>query len=465
LTLSYVNSDNKCMTIWTPELKVGGDLPLYRALAEAIGGAVERGELARGERLPTQRELAERLGIALATVTRGYGEAERRGWIASEVGRGTFVRGAESAAAAERALADLRPNVLPPAPFERELRESAARLIRDGAGAELFDYAPHGGRPRHRETGARLFAAVGVPTTAARVLVTAGVQHGMAVAFATQVPAGGALLVEERTYSGVKPLAALLGIRLVPVALDAEGIVPEALAEAAERSGARALYAMAVLQNPSSAVMSAARVEAVARVAERLGLTVIEDDTYGFLLPEAPRLAARLPDAYCLTGTSKSLVPTLRIGYLSAPELAAARLEAAIGATVYAASPLAAELATSWVASGLYDRIVDWKRAETRERQRIVRAALAGFDYAPHAASPHGWLALPAGWSSAQLVAAAAERGVLLSPGESFEVVAGAPPAVRLVAGSVPTREELAAAAETIAGLLRRGAPSGGMFA
>jgi len=46
LTLSYVNSDNKCMTIWTPELKVGGDLPLYRALAEAIGAAVERGELA-----------------------------------------------------------------------------------------------------------------------------------------------------------------------------------------------------------------------------------------------------------------------------------------------------------------------------------------------------------------------------------------------------------------------------------
>lgn len=452
--------------MWTPELGPAGQQPLYRALAEAIGGAVERGELARGERLPTQRELAQRLGIALATVTRGYGEAERRGWIASEVGRGTFVRGAESAAVgAERALADLRPNVLPPAPFERELRESAARIVRDGAGAELFGYAPHGGQARHRECGARLFGAVGVPAAADRVLVAAGVQHGMAVLFQTLVPPGGALLVEARTYSGVKPLAELLGLRLVPVALDGEGVVPEALAEAAERSGARVLYCMAVLQNPSGAVMSATRVEVVARVAERLGIAVIEDDTYGFLLPEAPRLATRLSDAYCLTGTSKSLFPALRIGFVRAPAPAVPRLAAAIGATVYVASPLAAELVTHWVGSGLYERVVAWKREETRARQAMLRAALAEFGYAPHPASLHGWLELPAGWSAAQLVAAAAERGVLLSPGESFAVEAAPPPAIRLVAGSVPTREALAAAVETIADLLRRGAPSGGMFA
>ncbi|MCM2270687.1 MAG: PLP-dependent aminotransferase family protein [Thermoanaerobaculia bacterium] len=454
------------MTIWTPDLEAASGRPLYRALAEAIGSAVEGGELARGERLPTQRELAARLGIALATVTRGYGEAERRGWIASTVGRGTFVRGAdEGAAAGERTTADLRPNTLPPAPFERELRESAARLVRDGASSELFDYGPAGGRARHRELGARLFAAVGVDSSPERVLVTAGVQHAMTILFATRVPRGGALLVEERTYAGVKPLAELLGLRLVPVALDGEGIVPEALAAAAERSGARTLYAMSVLQNPTGAVMSATRVETVARVAERLGLTVIEDDTYGFLLPEAPRLAARLADAYCLVGTSKSVFPTLRVGFLHAPAAAVAPLEAAIAATVFFTSPLVAELVAGWIASGLYERIVAWKRDETRARQQLVREALAGFGYAPHPASLHGWLELPAGWSEAQLVAAAAERGVLLSPGGNFTVGAGAAPAVRLVVGSVPTREALASAAATIAELLRRGAPSGGLYA
>lgn len=454
------------MTIWTPELPEQSGEPLYRELAAAIGSAVERGELGSGERLPTQRELAGRLGIALATVTRGYGEAERRGWISSEVGRGTFVRGASGAARpAERTLADLRPNVLSPAPFDRELRDSAARLIRDGAASELFDYGAHGGRPRHRELGARLFRSIGVDSSAECVLVTAGVQHAMALTFSTLVARGETLLVEERTYAGVKPLAEHLGIRLEPVTLDREGIVPEALAKAAKRSGARVLYAMAVIQNPSSAVMSGARVEAVASVVERLGLTVIEDDSYGFLLPEAPRLAARIPDAYCLTGTSKSLFPTLRIGYLHAPRSAVSRLETAIGATVFVASPLAAELVSSWLVSGLYERIVAWKREETRARQEIARTALAEFGYAPHAASLHGWLELPAGWSPAQLVAAAAERGVLLSPGEIFTVGAGQPPAVRLVVGSVPTREGLAAAVEAVARLLRRGAPSDGMIA
>jgi DNA-binding transcriptional MocR family regulator len=461
------------MTSWAPALSTAGEGPLYRRLAESIGRAVEEGELASGERLPTQRELAGRLGIALTTVTRGYGEAERRGWISSEVGRGTFVRGAAGAERqGARALADLRPNTLQPAPFERELRESAARQIRDGAAADLFDYGQHAGRPRHREAGARLFTAVGVDSSAERVLVTVGVQHAMLVAFSTLLARGETLLVEERTYAGVKPLAELLGLRLEPVALDGEGIVPEALAAAAKRSGGRVLYAMAVLQNPTGATMSKKRVESVARVVERARLTLVEDDTYGFLLPEAPRLSARVAGAYCLNGTSKSLFPSLRIGYLHAPREAVARLERAIGATVYVASPLAAELASTWLLSGLYERVVAWKRDETRARQELVRSALDGFSYSPHPASPHGWLELPPGWSSAQFVAAAAERGVLLPPGENFTVASAKPnlrsqarPAVRLVVGSLPMREALAQAIDVVAELLHRGAPAGGMIA
>ncbi len=457
------------MTSWTPELRTESDGPLYRALAAAIGRAVDGGELGSGERLPTQRELSSRLGVALTTVTRGYGEAERRGWITSEVGRGTFVRGASGATGAAGpnapVLADLRPNVLQPAPFERELRESAARQVRDGAASDLFDYGPHAGRPQHRALGARLFTALGIESSAERVLVTVGVQHGMTVAFSTLLARGETLLVEERTYAGIKPLAELLGLRLEPVALDAEGIVPDALQAAAKRSGGRVLYAMAVLQNPSSATMSAGRVEAIARVIERAKLTLIEDDTYGFLLPDAPRLSARVAGAYCLIGTSKSLFPTLRIGYLHGPREAVARMEAAIGATVYVASPLAAELVSTWLQSGLYERVVAWKCEETRARQELVRAALSGFSYAPHPASPHGWLELPRGWSSAQFVGAAAERGVLLPPGENFTIGAGGSPAVRLVVGSLPTREGLSQAIGAVAEILRHGAPAGGMIA
>lgn len=464
LTLYAVNSYNACMTSWTPVL-MADDRPLYRQLGEAIGKAIEGGELDVGAQLPTQRALAQRLGIALTTVTRGYAEAERSGWIRSDVGRGTFVRGAsvEGEAGGELAVADLRPNILAPTPFEQELRESAARRTRD-SNVALFDYAQHAGRLRHREAGARLFAAVGVESSAEHVLVTVGAQHAMMIAFASLLAPGETLLVEARTYGGVRSIAQLLGLRLEPVALDEHGLLPDALAAAARRSGARVVYAMSVLQNPTGAVMGAERIEAIARVVAELGLTVVEDDSYGFLLPESPRLAARIPGSLFLTGTSKSLFPTLRIGFLHAPLTLMPRLEAAIAATVYVASPLVGELVAEWLASGLFERIVAWKRDETRARQAMASAALADASYTTHPASPHGWLELPRGWTSAQFIASAAERGLLLPPGENFAIGA-TPPAVRLVVGPVATRPALARALTVIVELLRRGAERGEVIA
>ena len=56
------------MTIWNPQLS--GQGPLYRQLAQAIGQAVEQGELQPGQRLPTHRALADQLGVTVGTITR-----------------------------------------------------------------------------------------------------------------------------------------------------------------------------------------------------------------------------------------------------------------------------------------------------------------------------------------------------------------------------------------------------------
>src|SRR5512136_598650 len=68
--------------------------PRYRAIADALAEAVRGGSLPVGTRLPTHRDLAWQLRVTVGTVSRAYAEAERRGLISGEVGRGTFVRGA-----------------------------------------------------------------------------------------------------------------------------------------------------------------------------------------------------------------------------------------------------------------------------------------------------------------------------------------------------------------------------------
>src|SRR5689334_1191017 len=79
------------MTMWQPEItNLPG--PRYIAIAEALAADVRTGQLAPGDRLPTHRDLAFKLGVTVGTVSRAYAEAERRGLIGGEVGRGTFVR-------------------------------------------------------------------------------------------------------------------------------------------------------------------------------------------------------------------------------------------------------------------------------------------------------------------------------------------------------------------------------------
>src|SRR6185312_14444318 len=79
------------MTSWSPNLDQSSG-PRYVAIADTLARDIAQGVLKAGDRLPTHRELAWKLGVTVGTVTRAYSEAERRGLIAGEVGRGTFIR-------------------------------------------------------------------------------------------------------------------------------------------------------------------------------------------------------------------------------------------------------------------------------------------------------------------------------------------------------------------------------------
>lgn len=438
-------------------------MPLYRAVAQAIAEGIDQGELRPGGQLPTQRELARRLGIALTTVMRGYAEAERRGLVRGEVGRGTFVRAGQPSAGngAGEGTADLRANSLLPYPLLPELQDRIARTLMEADAPELFGYGPWGGRERHREAGARLMRALGLSATVDRVLVTAGAQHAMAVVFATILEPGDALLVEEVTYAGMKSLANLLGIRLEGLPMDAEGLLPDAL-RAACVEGGRVLYTMPTLQNPTSGVMSGKRRHEVATIAAETGLTIVEDDSYGFLFPDPPRLAAISEGAYHLTGTSKSLLPGLRVGFVHAPAAMVARLEAAISATIYLASPMTAQIVTDWVADGTAERVMTWKREEIANRQSIARRLFADADYQGHPAAPHGWLRLPEPWTVRDFVAQAAMRGVHVTPADAFAVGRNTSAhAVRIAVGPVTSRAVLEDALASLAEMLHEGPEAG----
>lgn len=447
------------MSIWQPEL-ADRPRPIYRAIADALETDIQSGALDGGTQLPTQRELAHDLGLTVTTVTRAYAEAERRGLISSHVGRGTFVRPRTClphGAVDEAELVDLSVNAMMPRDHGAELGRAMDGLVARAGLDHVLGYQPFGGALRHRTIGADWIVRHQLAASPDRVLITAGAQHAMEVTFATITRRGDLVLTEELTYTGMKALAHHLGFHVRGLPMDADGLCPEAF-EAACRSGASALYTLPTLQNPTGVIMPLSRRQKIASIAERYGVAIVEDDSYGLYAEHEPSLASLAPEqSYFITSVSKSLVPGVRLGYLHVPEGMADRVNAAIFASTVMASPLSAELVATWIETGLADRIVAWKRGEVAIRQAMARRLLPSDLLGGHPTSPHLFLTVPAPWRAPDFVAQARARGVRVSAGEEFVVGrAVAPHAVRICLG-MPSRSGLERALLTLADLL--GAP------
>ncbi|MGE5124722.1 MAG: PLP-dependent aminotransferase family protein [Betaproteobacteria bacterium] len=451
------------MTIWSPNL-VGRTGPRYQAIVAALAEDIEKDALHEGSRLPTHRELAEQLGVTVGTVSRAYAEAARRGLVSGEVGRGTFVRREATMVDEPGGPIDLGQNHPPePAsqPQRRALLWALAGLTNRADVARLLDYPAAGGNPADREAGASWVARAGLQARPEDVLVCTGSQHGLTVLLATLLEPGGLLLAESLTYAGLKAVAALLHLRLRGLAIDAHGLRPDALADACRETGAKAVYLIPTLHNPTTAVMPEQRRREIVEIARRFDLALVEDDVHG-LLPERrpPPLAALAPErTYYLTSTSKTLAPGLRIAYVKAPPSRVPRLAASLRATTWAVAPLTAAIASAWIRDGWADGLLQARREEARARQALARERLAGADLDVHPEAYYLWLRLPEPWRADGFVAEARARGVLLTPAEAFSV--DREPvvhAVRLCTGAARTREALGRGLDVVADLLAGGA-------
>ena len=429
--------------MWLPNLE-GRRGPVYRAIADAIDTAVQDGTLRAGTRLPPHRDLADHLGVTVTTVTRAYTEAARRGLTSGHVGRGTFIRGTEQEDPGNgTGLLDLSVNILMP---DQEVARLEARLFQRRVlpWTQLLGYVPSRGHLRHRQAMATWLSRGGLAVDPDRLVLTGGAQHAIAAAFTALLGPGDTLLVEDLTYSGARMLAEQMQLRVRGVALDAEGLKPDALEQACRSSRASVLYCMPRLQNPTSAIMPERRRRQIAAIAQRYRLTVIEDDVYGFLSPEQEPLAALIPEqTVYVTSLSKSLFPGLRLGCAVAPPAILERIGQAVWTTMIMASPLGADLLSGWIEDGTAARITEWKRREVAARHQMARRLLRDERVQTHPNSPHIWLSLPARWPVDAFVAQARSRGVILNGAGSFAVTDNHPRAVRVCLGTPRTRAGL----------------------
>ncbi|WP_331755838.1 PLP-dependent aminotransferase family protein [Streptomyces sp. NBC_01643] len=452
--------------------------PVYRRITQAIATAVTTGRLVAGDRLPTHRELARELGIAVPTVSRGYREAEQQGLISSTVGRGTFVSGVsgiphlrdtpETGHDASVRQIDMAVNAPARGMMHDELLRRAITAVAATAAPDaLLGYESDIGTYEQRLAACRWLAHSGLDTKPGQVAICHGSQHALLVALAATLRPGETLLTEALTYPGAKSAARLLGLSIQAVAMDAHGLIPEALEKAcASASAPRVLYCMPTAHNPTAITLTPERRQAIVNIARRHNLFIIEDDVFGLLAEDthASPLAMLAPErTLFLTSLSKTLSPGLRCGFLAGPPQMTDRIGALIRATIFNPSPLATAVAMRWLADGTADRLLDWQRDEMARRRTaaehllLPNPAVAGV----RTAALHAWVELHQPWSASEVATLAGGLGISISPTRNFAATDQAiPQGVRLCLGNAVDVGTLTTTLRTLADGLERGRPT-----
>jgi len=439
---------------------------IYRALLEAI----RAGRLGVGDRLPPSRVLARDLGVARNTVATAYERLVAEGFLDSRVGDGTYVAGLAAPVPAPRRAGALHPRAgwtfralpvsgehpVPPHdfrvgipdaglfPFDTWRRLVAAEL-RAGAHSP-GTYAHPAGLPALRAAIVRSLAlSRGVAAEPDEVIVTHGTQQALDLVARVLVEPGDVVAVEDPGYPFARELFASYGARVVPVRVDAEGLVVEEVPD-----GARLVFTTPSHQFPLGPPLSMARRTALLELANRQRIAIVEDDYDSeFRFTERPLETLHAMDRHgrvVYVGTfSKSLVPALRSGYLVAP---ASLREALLGARQLAdgyGAPAEQAALAHFVADGMLARHLRRARATYAERRGLVIDGLQRLlgqrlELVPSAAGLHVTATFhDEAVDDAAVVAAAAEAGVAVEALSAYAHGPGVPPGLVLGYGAAVT--------------------------
>jgi GntR family transcriptional regulator/MocR family aminotransferase len=387
------------------QVRLDGDRDLSGQIYRQLRRAVLRGLLRPGEPVPPTRELARRLGVARSTVGAAYDRLAGEGFLDSRVGAGTFVSRAvrPGRAAGESPTGGAlrpRPNWPPPRefegysggrpaydfragipdlrmfPFESWRRAMTAQLRASALGTPM--YGDIIGQPALRAAIARhIGTSRAVDAHPDHVVVTSGAQQALDLIGRVLLSPGDTVAVEDPGYAPPAELFTTLGARVVPVPVDAEGIVTEAIPDAT-----RLVYVTPAHQFPLGTAMSLPRRQALLDWAAQRDAAVIEDDYDSeFRFGGRPLDSLQSMDTagrVLYVGTfSKSLLPAMRLGFLVAPP----SLFPALGTAKFVTDwhgPVPAQAALAqFIDEGLFARHIRRMRTEYEARHDAIVADLA----------------------------------------------------------------------------------------
>ena len=316
-----------------------------------------------------------------------------------------------------------------------DLVAAATRVIgREGRSLATYGLSSGalGYRPLREFIAAKLARDAGIECSADEVLITSGSLQGLDLVNQVLLAPGDTVIMEHMTYGGAITRVKRLGVNVVGVAVDHDGVVIEALEAILDDLSSRGirpkyLYTIPTVQNPTATIMSKGRREALLALTTARGVPIFEDECYADLVwdgerPQALRGMAGDDRVIHIGSFSKSIAPALRLGYLVAGWPLMSRI---LGIKNDGGSGALEQMIVAEYCREHFDAHLTLLRSRLRAKLDALMTALREQfgDSAEFEAPPGGiflWVKLPAAVDTTRLAQAALPSGVAINPGAEW---------------------------------------------
>ena len=411
---------------------------------------IDNGNLRVGERMPSVRKLANDLAVGASTIVESYERLVVRRLLVARRGSGFFVTKRDPVDSTVRAgmppaptidaawllsevFADQRVPIkagcgwLPHRMLDGDGVRLAERRLLRAPGQQQVGYGhPYGYAPL-RQTIADGMERWSLEISPDQVVTTHGSTQALDIITRTIVKPGETVLVEDPGYCNLIAMLKLAHVKVVGVPRTATGVDVDALDALARMHHPKAFFTNPILQNPTATSYTPACAMRVLQVADRHGFWVVEDDLYRELaLPTDPMLAALdgLRRVIYVSGFSKTIAPSLRIGYIVCEAALARRFVHTKMITALTSSEITERLVHITLTEGRHRKHVERLAASLLAAQAGVNARLEKVGLTPFAAPRGGmftWASLDRTDLDTRVIAdMALAKGIWLAPGEFF---------------------------------------------
>ena len=431
----------------------------YEKLAGELAGMIAGGMLSHGDRLPSVRRLAKERRLSVSTVVQALRQLEDRGLVEARPQSGFFVRRARATHAEPQARST------PEAPMPVDISQRLVRVLQAGTrpgvaplaaalpASELMPLAAlhrlyagvvrrhpmllasssyfNTNEPALIRQLVRRSLAWGGPLAAEELIITNSCTEALGLCLRAVTKPGDTVAVESPAYYLMLQLLETLGLKALEIPTDPRtGLSVEALELASRQGGIAACLLVSNGSNPLGCVMPDEKKRQLAALTAARGVAVIEDDIYGDLhlgdeeRPWPIKAFDKAGNVMLCSSFSKSLSPSLRIGFVAAGRFRSAiALQKTI--TSGGTNPITQHVLAEYLESGAYERhLRGLRRAYERQVEAMRLAVSRHFPAATRIAQPRGgyvlWVELPEEIDTSRFYERAIAENVAYVPGELF---------------------------------------------